>query len=96
MTEFFQGADPRTRSIVLAGLAGIAIGVAVGIIIPAGLGWDFAVFYDAGRRALHGQFRDLYDPFSAIAGKRPQGEMRFWVHRFQHCYMRPWPSFLRM
>ena len=47
--EFFQGADPRTRSIVLAGLAGIAIGVTVGIIVPAGLGWDFAVFYDAGR-----------------------------------------------
>ena len=53
-------------------------GCLVGIAVPAGLGWDFANFYDAGRRAAAGQIDDVYDPNSLIAGHRPQGRMRFW------------------
>jgi hypothetical protein len=50
----------------------------VGIVVPAGLGWDFANFYDAGRKALVGQIGDLYDPSVPIAGQPPQGSMAFW------------------
>ena len=53
-------------------------GCLVGIAVPAGLGWDFANFYDAGRRASAGQIDDVYDPTSLIAGHTPQGQMRFW------------------
>jgi hypothetical protein len=53
-------------------------GSAVGILVPAGLGWDFANFYDAGRRAAAGQIDDVYDAGSLIAGQPPQGQMRFW------------------
>jgi hypothetical protein len=50
----------------------------VGILVPAGLGWDFANFYDTGRRAAAGQFQDIYHPTSLIAGSTPQGKMTFW------------------
>ena len=64
-------------------LTGLAItlmvaGCLAGIAVPAGLGWDFANFYDAGRRAGAGQIEDVYDPLSLIAGQTPQGSMRFW------------------
>jgi hypothetical protein len=55
----------------------IAIGCAVGIAVPAGVGWDFANFYDAGRRIAAGQAADLYDPLSPIAGQPPQGRTGF-------------------
>jgi hypothetical protein len=50
----------------------------IGISVPAGLGWDFANFYDAGRRVAAGQVVDLYQPDRAIDGAAPQGHMRFW------------------
>jgi Glycosyltransferase family 87 len=56
----------------------IVIGTSLGTILPAGLGWDFANFYDAGRRAAAGRFVDLYDPASPIAGEAPQGALRFY------------------
>jgi hypothetical protein len=56
----------------------IVIGCAVGIVGPAGAGWDFANFYDAGQRVAAGQLKDLYDPGSRIAGGASQGTMRFW------------------
>lgn len=46
--------------------------------MPAGLGWDFANFYDAGRRAAAGQIADLYRPAGLIAGEPPQGTLAFW------------------
>ncbi|MEO6224083.1 MAG: glycosyltransferase 87 family protein [Vicinamibacterales bacterium] len=49
----------------------------IGIAVPAGLGWDFANFYDAGRRAAAGQYADLYSPLSAIDGRPPQGSTGF-------------------
>ncbi len=53
-------------------------GCIVGIIVPAGLGWDFANFYDTGRRAAAGQIRDLYNPDTLIGGEKPQGSLGFW------------------
>ncbi|MGE0354759.1 MAG: glycosyltransferase 87 family protein [Gemmatimonadales bacterium] len=50
----------------------------IGIIVPAGLGWDFANFYDTGRRAAAGQVGDIYNPESPIGGAAPQGRMTFW------------------
>jgi Glycosyltransferase family 87 len=56
----------------------MVIGSIVGVITPAGLGWDFGNFYDTGRRAAAGQIADVYDPSTPIAGEAPQGKMRFW------------------
>lgn len=53
------------------------VGCIVGIAVPAGLGWDFANFYDAGRRVAAGQFADLYSPLSPIGGQPPQGSTGF-------------------
>ena len=55
----------------------IGIGCAVGIAVPAGLGWDFANFYDAGRRIIVGEAADLYNPRHPIAGEPPQGSTGF-------------------
>lgn len=48
-----------------------------GIAVPAGPGWDFANFYDTGRRVTAGQINDIYDPRSLIRGEKPQGELAF-------------------
>jgi hypothetical protein len=53
-------------------------GCVVGILVPAGLGWDFANFYDAGHKVLTGQIADLYNPLTSIGGQPPQGGMAFW------------------
>lgn len=53
-------------------------GTVTGVLVPAGLGWDFANFYDAGRRAAAGEIANLYDVYSPIAGAAPQGTMQFW------------------
>lgn len=56
----------------------IVVGCAVAIAVPAGHGWDFANFYDAGRRVATGRIQDLYAPGSPIDGAPPQGVMAFW------------------
>jgi len=58
-------------------VAALAIGCVAGIAVPAGLGWDFANFYDAGRRVLTGNIPNLYDPLSLIDGQPPQGRTGF-------------------
>jgi hypothetical protein len=68
----------RHRSVTMAALALIAIGCAIGVAVPAGAGWDFANFYDAGHRFATGQVADLYHQERPIAGQPPQGRMRFW------------------
>jgi len=55
----------------------IAAACVIGIVVPAGLGWDFANFYDAGRRVAAGQIADLYHPLSLINGQPPQGRTGF-------------------
>jgi len=56
----------------------ILAGSVLGIVTPAGLGWDFANFYDTGRRVAAGQVQDIYHPESKINGQPPQGKMQFW------------------
>ena len=55
----------------------IAAGGVIGVAVPAGLGWDFANFYDTGRRVAAGQIADLYHPRSLIGGQPPQGTTGF-------------------
>ncbi|MFV1988937.1 MAG: glycosyltransferase family 87 protein [Gemmatimonadota bacterium] len=66
------------RSIVRIGLALIVVGSLVGIIVPAGTGWDFANFYDAGRRAASGELSTLYEAGAPIGGESAEGGMMFW------------------
>jgi hypothetical protein len=54
------------------------VGCFVGIVVPAGPGWDFANFYDTGRRVAAGEIQNIYNPDSLIGGEKPQGNMRFW------------------
>jgi hypothetical protein len=55
----------------------LTAGCVIGIVVPAGLGWDFANFYDAGRRVAAGQSEELYSPDNSIAGQPPQGTTGF-------------------
>ncbi|MBS1788229.1 MAG: DUF2029 domain-containing protein [Acidobacteria bacterium] len=66
----------RRLTFLLLGI--IALVTLVGVVTPAGLGWDFANFYDTGRRAAAGQIADLYHPERVIAGAKPQGSLAFW------------------
>jgi hypothetical protein len=45
---------------------------------PFGLRWDFANFYDTGRRVLTGHGSEIYDATGTIADRAPLGVMRFW------------------
>jgi len=56
----------------------LVVGCTIGILVPAGLGWDFANFYDTGRRVASGQIGDLYNPATLIGGEAPQGHLGFW------------------
>ncbi len=62
----------------LAALAAMLLGFAVAVAVPAGSGWDFANFYDAGRRAAGGQIAELYRPDAPIGGETPQGRLAYW------------------
>jgi hypothetical protein len=56
----------------------LAAGIAAGIAVNAGTGWDFADFYDAGHKAATGQIRDLYNPDAAIEGRPAEAQLPFW------------------
>jgi hypothetical protein len=81
------GASPQTvaseahaqglRRLALFFIGVMVAGSVVGAAVPAGLGWDFANFYDAGRRLLAHQVNDLYHPTRTIAGAPPQGVLGF-------------------
>lgn len=66
------------RRIATVSLTLIALGSLIGIIVPAGSGWDFANFYDAGRRAAAGDLADLYQAGAPIDGGSAAGDMMFW------------------
>lgn len=78
--EVSQGGDAGRfyRRVTYFLLAIIVLAALVGIVVPAGLGWDFANFYDTGRRAAALQIADIYKPDTLIAGVKPQGAMPFW------------------
>jgi hypothetical protein len=72
-------AGPRLyQRLTLMFLLLILVGAVAGILIPAGPGWDFANFFDTGRRVAAGQIGDLYNPDSLIAGVQPQGKLGFY------------------
>jgi hypothetical protein len=58
-------------------LALILAGCVVGVIVPAGINWDFGNFYDAGRRIVAGETANLYQPTQPIAGQPPQARTGF-------------------
>ncbi|HQR32084.1 MAG TPA: glycosyltransferase 87 family protein [Blastocatellia bacterium] len=66
----------RRLALLLLGI--VVLAAMAGVVIPAGIGWDFANFYDTGRRAAAGQIADLYHADSLIAGAQPQGKLAFW------------------
>ncbi len=66
------------RRLTILLLAIIAVATVVAIIVPAGIGWDFANFYDTGRRTAAWQIADLYNAGSLIDGQQPQGKLAFW------------------
>lgn len=72
IAEFFTARRVATLAIGLT-----LLGCVIGILVPAGLGWDFANFYDAGRRIVAGEAGNLYLPESSIGGLPPQGTLGF-------------------
>ncbi len=68
----------KYRFLSIASLSFLLFGSIAGILVPAGSGWDFANFYDTGRRLAAGQVEDLYRPDSAIAGEKPRGSLAFY------------------
>jgi len=56
----------------------LAVGCVIGILTPAGRGWDCANFYDTGQRVAAGQVQDIYKADSLIGGESPQGVLSFW------------------
>jgi hypothetical protein len=77
MAPILKREDLVSRGIIVLGLVLIGLGCLGGIIVPAGPGWDFANYYDAGHKALVGQIPDLYDKYALIEGRPPQGAMAF-------------------
>lgn len=76
--QLTAGVAPAWLKALTYGLAAlIALVCVAAIAIPAGLGWDFANYYDAGRKVLAGQIGDLYDWTVWIGGAPPQGSMKF-------------------
>ena len=72
--------DPaRQQQLVFrASLALALVFAGAAVVVPAGLGWDFANFYDTGRRAARGLLGSIYSPETAIGSESPQGKMAFW------------------
>jgi len=74
----FKNNTLKYQRLTLLFIVLILAGSVIGIVVPAGLGWDFANFYDAGRRVAAGQVSDLYDADTLIRGQEPQGKLAFW------------------
>lgn len=79
----------RQRILTSAVVFLIVVGCIVGVAVPAGLGWDFANFYDAGHRVVAGQITDIYHQERLIEGRPTQGHMRFWGAPFSSALFAP-------
>ncbi len=85
MHQYMNGNAPTApdnavyRRLTAAALLFIVIGCIAGVMVPAGLQWDFANFYDAGRIVDAGQQASLLQKDkSTIAGITPLGNLDFW------------------
>ena len=72
MTELQAG------TVLRVSLAVLGLACALGVALPMGLGWDFANFYDTGRRVAVGQLADIYDAQTPIAGEAPSTKLDFY------------------
>ena len=79
----------KYRWITAACLTGMLLGSGIGTWVPAGSGWDFANFYDAGRRFAAGEIENLYAPESPIRGEPPQGHMAYWSPPLSAAFLVP-------
>ncbi len=70
--------EAQAARIARIALVLLVLGCTAGIATPAGYGWDFANFYDTGRRVAAGQLADIYDASTAIAGKAPSTHLDFY------------------
>ena len=66
--------DRLSRGLMLL----LGIGLVLAIAIPAGTGWDFANFYDAGHKIVAGQIADLYNSRVLIEGKAAEGHLPYY------------------
>ena len=78
MRPFADLGPGACRFIVVAAALLMLSVCAVGTALPMGIGWDFANFYDAGRKVAVGQIGDLYDPTVRIGGEASQGALSFY------------------
>lgn len=72
-----QTGDLRWRCVARLLLGLVVLAGAVGVAVPAGLGWDFANFYDAGRKVACGEAAQLYVADVPVCGRAAQGTMEF-------------------
>ena len=70
--------EARARRLTRLALVLLLLGCAAGVALPAGIGWDFANFYDTGRRVVAGQLADVYDASTTIAGAPPSTTLDFY------------------
>ncbi len=69
--------DPG-RTATRVALVLICVAAALAVVIPVGLHWDFANFYDTGQRVAKGLPQDIYHPERLIEGRRPLGTLLFY------------------
>ncbi len=85
--------ERTARRLTFGSIGLILLGCVAGILVPAGLGWDFSNFYDAGRRVASGQIAEIYDTSALIGGQPPQGQMRFWGTPISAVFYAPLAAF---
>ncbi len=77
------------KTLIAAALSLVAGGCVIGILVPAGLGWDFGNFYEAGHLVAVGQVEDLYRPDRATGIRPSTGHMRFWSAPLAAAFLAP-------
>ncbi len=70
-------AAKRYRTLTHTVLALLVCVNLVALFLEMGIEWDFANFYDAGRKVAAGEAINLYDPHTDIAGEPSLGKMTF-------------------
>lgn len=75
------------------------MGSLAGVVVPAGINWDFGNFYDAGRRVAAGEIGDLFAIRTPVAGGAPQGRTGFWgtpISAYLYVVLAPLPPLWAM